>query len=277
MTTIKIADTTASDVHPNTLKLAPARLFVFLQGAADPATRALLAPFGWSEQRQEEAWSLLNELRIATVAPAPAPDPVAEAIAACEAWQGTGLVRARAMLQIAHPEQAAFLFHDFVAGKGIAAVFNVETFLDRRQVLASGAARKASRKADHEALAVMEEIGIDKDVVKELEDLVTTVQTAAPAPAPPVVGTGIDRDEVLRRIYVWVTAWSDMARTVVTRRDQLIRLGLAKRRAPKAKKVVVATPPAPPVATPAPSPAPSPPQAPQLAQHNDIAPESRAA
>lgn len=287
MRTIQIAASAASSVTEDTLKLGPARLLTFLQGAADPAIRARFAPLGWSDQRQEEAWSLLSELKAASVIPeTPVPDPVAEAIAACEAWQATGLIRARAMLQLALPEQAAFLFHDFVAGKGMEAVLNVETFLQRRQVLEAGEGRKASRKADHEALLVIEETGVTKETLKQLHRMVETVQTVAASPAEHLLEADTRRIEVLRKIYAWITAWSDMARTVITRRDQLIRLGIAKRRSRKTKSVVVAPParpvtPTAPVAPPVATPAPAPP--PQIAlttasrEHDELAPESRAA
>lgn len=289
MVTIKIAATAASDVHVNTLQQAPARLLAFLQGAAEPAIRAQFIPLGWSEQTVEEAWSLLNELRAGNVLPVSAePDPVAAAIASCEAWQATGLIRARAMLQLTHPDQAMFLFHDFVAEKGTAAVLNVATFLQRRGALDKGTERKASRAKDHAALAVIEQTGTTRDTVKELQAMVDTVQSVSPAEAAPAVAVEAERIDVLRKIYAWVTAWSDIARTVITRRDHQIRLGIAKRRSAKAKTVVVATPPvaapAPPTAVPALPAAPAPMgAAPQLvmalAPHADDehAPESRAA
>jgi len=48
-------------------------------------------------------------------------------------------------LNLSFPKQAAFVFENFVAGKGMAAVLNVSTFLVRRHALASGAGRKATR------------------------------------------------------------------------------------------------------------------------------------
>ena len=252
MATLKIAATAASDVGEATLKLAPARLLAFLQGVADPTIGAELAPLGWSEQRLDEAWALLHELRAASViAASPATDPIVPAMAACEAWQATGLVRARAMLQLTHPEHAAFLFHDFVAGKGTEAVLNVATFLERRHALDKSADRKATRAADHEALAVIEQTGTTRQTLNELKAFVDTVQSVAPAEAAsaaPDADAGAERLATLRKIYAWITAWGEMARTAVTRRDQLIRLGLAKRRAAKAKRA-----PAPPAAPTAPA------------------------
>ena len=78
-----------------------------------------------------------------------------------------------------------------------------------------------------------------------------------------------------------------MARTVVTRRDHMIKLGIAKRRSHKAKGAVV-TPAAPPVTPVAPAPpaftpgvvTPTPitPASPEAANTTEeVAPESRAA
>ncbi|HEY8077283.1 MAG TPA: hypothetical protein VIF62_24320, partial [Labilithrix sp.] len=48
-------------------------------------------------------------------------------------------------------------------------------------------------------------------------------------------------------LHAWLQEWSETARTVLTKRDQLIRLGLAKRRRKPSEDTV--TPAAPPVAT----------------------------
>jgi hypothetical protein len=215
------------------------------------------------------------ELKASSLFAAPEPNPVAEAIAACESLQNRGLVRVRAMLQLRFPEQATFMFHDFLPGSGMAAVLNVSNFLERRGQLESGVDRKATRKVDHQALAFFDELGVTTEFVKELEGRVETAQAVVTVSTSP---TAAKRDVTLRKIHAWLTAWGEMARTVITRRDQLIRLGIAKRRAPKGKPPVVpATPAPPPVAvggvTPA---APSVATVPAVEAH-DTAPESDAA
>jgi hypothetical protein len=245
MATMKIAATAASNVSEATLKLAPGRLLTFLEAVTEPAIRAQFATLGWSDERLDEAWSLLGELKAASVVPVEAAiDPIPEAMRSCEAWQATTLVRMRALLQMSHPEQAAFLFGDIEPGKGTAAVLNAATFLERRRALDKDPRRKDTRTADHEALAMIDETLMAKASIKELEANVATVQSAGDASErltrPKRDG---QRLEALRKIHAWVTAWSEMARTVVTRRDQLIKLGIAKRRAPKSKAPVV-TPPA---------------------------------
>jgi hypothetical protein len=195
----------------------------------------------------------------------PATDPLLAAVMGCERWQATGLIRVRAMLQMTLPDQAMFMFGDFVPGKGTAAVLNVLTFLERRHALDKSAERKETRKADHEALAIIEEAGTTKETLKELQSMVDTAQSVTTPEAAGSAGEA-KRTETLRKIHVWVTAWSEMARIVITRRDQLIRLGIAKRRSQRAAAPVVTPAPVAPV-----------PVTPPAAVVNDEAPGSRAA
>lgn len=238
-----IVPTTTNDVTDATLKSGPTRLLAFLQGVANPGIRAKFAALGWSERRLEEAWALLAVVKEASVlASSAVSDPVTEAIAACEEWQSVGLVRARAMLQLSSPAQAGFMFQDLVAGKGAAAVFNVSTFLGRRQALEDAGERKANRKADHEALDVLEEAGVTAMVIKSLEGHVDTVHGVVAAPRPQRDDAEAMLLDGLRKIDAWLSAWIDMARTVITRRDQLIRLGIVKRRPRKDHAGAVAPP-----------------------------------
>ncbi len=281
MRTTRIAANTAMGLHEDTLKAGPGRLLTFLQAVAEPAIRVQFERLGWSDQRLEEAWSLLNDFKAASlVLSTPTSDPVGEAIAACEEWQAVGLVRARAMLQLSLPEQASFMFHDFEAAKGIGATLNVATFLSRWETLASGSERKSTRKADQEALVIMEDAGVTDETRQKLRALVATVQSVAAPKAKQRAEAEAKRLDVLRKIHAWLAAWSDMARTVVTRRDQLIRLGIAKRRSPRKVKTDVVVPPATPPITP---PAPVVPQVapfvrvPPVIVGDEQAPDSRAA
>ena len=148
-------------------------------------------------------------------------------------------------------------------------------------MLAHGAERKKSRKADLDALAIIEQTGTTKETLANLQAMVDTAQSVGGTTE--AATTAVDQEAMriatLRRIHAWVTAWSEMARTVLTRRDQMIRLGIAKRRPPKAKAGAtppVAVPPATPVSpvagiTPL-APAPMP-----VASLDEHGPESRAA
>jgi hypothetical protein len=291
MTTIKVTSVAAQDVHPNTLALAPARALKFLAASADPLIRKALAAVGWTDGRSEEGYELVNELKGVARTILPDNDPAQLAMARCEEIETTTLPSARAVLQMTLPEQASFMFGDFVPGKGATAVVNMMTFLERRHALENSPERKGTRKADHEALAVMTEVGVTKESVKEMQELIDQVKSAQVDDTIDDKAAAEQRIEVLQKIHAFVVGWSELARIVVTRRDQRIRLGIAKRRAKKgAAQPVDPAVPAPvvttpvvttpvvtaPVAVPAPSPAPSAPSAPLMA-HEDSGPRSRAA
>jgi hypothetical protein len=112
--------------------------------------------------------------------------------------------------------QADFLFHDYEAGNGVAAVLNVVVFLDRHEALAKSPARKATRKADHEALALITVSGTTKETLKKLQLCAARAQsTSTPADTTPEQFEE-DRlaDErhllVMRKIHAFITLWSQV-------------------------------------------------------------------
>jgi hypothetical protein len=115
----------------------------------------------------------------------------------------------------------------------MASVVSVSTFLDRLDALESGADRKASRKKDHAALAMLAERGLTTAVRKHMRDLVALVREGA-APATPDTGTAKQQRDDLVALRAWYLDWAETARTAITRRDHLIRLGLAKRKPTRA-------------------------------------------
>ncbi len=242
MKTIKIASSVAKDVQQVTLRRAPGRLLRFLQAVGgNSAIATLLAPLGWGDERMQEAWTLLSELGAASRPPRTTPvqaPAMVNALLACERFQATTLVCARAMLTMTHPEQAAFLFDPFETTKGAAALLEVASFIDRFEGLVSGDDRHASKKDDQEALRVIARTGMTRDAIAALKRIVAEGKTrSAPTVSVDVVAAERTSDarrvEALRRIYVWISAWSEMARTVVKRRDQQIALGLARHRPTK--------------------------------------------
>jgi hypothetical protein len=232
----------------------------------DPDISTALARRGFSAERQAEGWALLHGAG-QRAQPDPRPSKAKEAMARCEAFQAADLVCVRALVEIGHPEQAGFLFDGLELSHPAAAVYNVGVFLTRLHALHDAAARKETRAADHQALAVVEQTGVTRKLRKELEQAVAEVQQTTTARPDEEVARATaaeaERLDALRRIHVWLGSWSDVARTVLTRRDHLIRLGLAARRT-SAK----GQPPAPPPLAPqrgAPTPA------------EELAPPSRAA
>lgn len=217
---------------------------------------------GFSADDMKQGWSLVLTACSAptvNVTSASTTGPVVEATQKLEEWQSAMLPRAQAALHRLHPEQEAFIFDNLISGQN-AAVVNVALFLDRCDALQNAPERKSTRKADHAALATLGSRGINEAARKQGEHLVHVIEsTPAPIPTDTSDLPPDARTEALTELHAWVQDWSGCARTVIARRDQLIRLGIGKRRArssaaPVTTPPVAATPVAPveqPVALPA--------------------------
>ncbi|HEY1959247.1 MAG TPA: hypothetical protein VGH28_26715, partial [Polyangiaceae bacterium] len=248
----------------STAELAVPRAMKLLRTlGTDSVVLAAMKQTGFDIDDMKQGWSLVLKACSAPTVDAkfaPHTGPVADATQKIEAWQSTMFLRAHAALRRLHPAQDTFLFENLATGTGVAAVVAVSMFLERLDALESSADRKASRKADHAALATLEKRGVTKDERKQIHSLVQLVETT-PAPAVVDVAPSPDvRMAALVELHAWVQDWSDCARAVITRRDQLLRLGIGKRRAR-----AVAAPAPQPEPAPQPQPAPAPPALPEPA------------
>src|SRR5205807_1567213 len=143
-----------------------------------------------------------------------------------DAWDEDGFRRIRAALERLHPDAAAFVFAGGLqASTGAEAVVGVATLLDRLDGLEDGGDRKATRKADHAALATLEQRGITKHERARLRVLVKSAQTLGHAEAPAAEAAPSDRERALGELYRWHKDWSETARSVVKKRAHLITLG----------------------------------------------------
>lgn len=227
------------------LEETPERALALLRGVGtNEAIREILQQNGYSSAEHVLGWTLLHgvsgfvETDDGTAAVSGGDKEVRAAIVELDEWDEPGFARIGAALRRLHPEQMAFVFANLEPATGAGAVLSVGTMLDRLDALEEGAERKASRKADHAALATLDKRGITKAERKRLRQLVEKAQGAPLVTAPKQdPKTEKDREkyqEDLRALRAWYVDWSETARAVIHRRDYLIRLGLAKPR--RAKK-----------------------------------------
>ena len=220
------------------------RTILFLRTvSSDAAVRAVLAGTGFTHADVEEGWRLLRAACAAD--DATGYDPVEESPsvaseAALVDFARTMMPRARAALRRLHPPQCAFLFDDLPAGAKQAAL-GAALFLDRCAELEKSPKRKKTRKEDHAALAVLAQRGLTREVMNDARGHVATLTHASPGT---IVERAPDR-EALDRLHAWLRDWSDCARTVITRRDWLSRLGIGRRRPKRARAKRATTNPAP--------------------------------
>jgi hypothetical protein len=234
---------TEVEVTIETLEDTLNRTLTFLGGVArDVSIFAALRGRGYSQKEHNEGVKLMmratgytdGEISSATFNVA-----TQDAIKTVDSWDEDGMRLVGATLRHRFPEQYKFVMGGLKASTGMAAVAGVGTLLTRLDALESGEGRKATRKADHAALAKLADRGLDADERARLRKLVNTALSVS-ADADnheKVLADDAARQaeylEALKALRVWYVEWADVARVEIKRRDRLIRLGMAS---PKRRK-----------------------------------------
>jgi len=231
-----------SDVTQQVLDRTPVRVTKFMQGTHYKPIRAMLQKGGFREKDFDQGLKLLrNALAYnkdgdeSSSVFAPMADEVADAIKELDGWDESGYRRARAALGRLHPEQCTFVFEGLTASTGMQAALGVMTFLDRLDAFESSPERKSTRKEDHAALETLATRGIDAAERARLRKLTKVVATSPDLDLDGVAEEEEKREAARQKALValraWFMDWSETARSVIPRRDYLIRLGLANRKA----------------------------------------------
>lgn len=229
-------------VGQRTLEETPARVFEFLRGLhRNAAIRKTLAEKGFDDPALQEGWVLV--LKVAGYK-APAEVEVIEDDEAnvaqrdLERWLSEALRVLRATLSRHFPDQGDFVLDGLTAADGFEAVATVATLLDRLDALESSPDRAATRDDDKRALELLAKRVLPSSERQRLRALVDKVIRAKnlPAAPPPSVSTSkkeAQHLEDLKALRAWYEEWSEIARAVISRRDWLILLGLARRKRSK--------------------------------------------
>jgi len=226
----------APTVGRETLDGTPDRALALLRGiGTSAAIRGTLEAAGYSERDHREGWTLLHAASgfHAEAVVTQEDTSVRDAIREIDSWDESGFRIVRATLTRRYPDQAASVLRGLSASTGAAAVVGVATLLDRLDELEG-----SKDKTDRAALALLGERGIDAAKRKHLRGLVTRAHAAPKAPvvdASAVTEALEEHVHALAALRAWYEEWSEIARATVTRRDYLIRLGLAKRKSNKAQ------------------------------------------
>lgn len=254
-----VADTLMAatpEVGQRTLDATINRSFTFLRGVStNSSIRSRLQSYGFTSADQQEGVQLVN-IASGFTRPSPVSDPddaIARAAIVAVDDADEGLFRIiNATLTRRFPAQAAFVLDGLSAVRGPEAVLSVGVLLDRLDALESGPARVATREQDHAALEMLAKRSITKEERTRLRGLVTVALTAKPTGDAAALEAEAERvrNEALIALRAWYREWSEVARAAVTRRDQLIRLGLANRRSPQEEAEDPEPEPATPVAKP---------------------------
>jgi hypothetical protein len=217
----------------------PGRALQFLSAIGNVrAIRAKMAAVGYGPDEHARGWELLDAVcrREVDFSALDSDDRVRRAIAELDEWDDPTLRRCQAALSRLHPEQEQFVFTNLRATPGAACVLVVETLLDRCDALERAPERACTREADHAALATLAARGL---TVEERARVRGLVDAAKRGSVPEAHETETGATPEIAQLHAWLVDWAETARTVIARRDHLIRLGLAKKRRPEKKSDAV--------------------------------------
>lgn len=107
--------------------------------------------------------------------------------------------------------------------------------LDRMNKMENGPEGKATRKEDQAALELLASRGITAELRAKLAEAVKVATSASRVEEDDQAELAAADEKYVRalgELKAWYEEWSRVARVVVKRRDHLIMLGLAQRKAP---------------------------------------------
>lgn len=220
-----------NEVSRQVLGATPARVFAFLIAISTwRSIRRTLAAHGFTKEEGQRGWVLLRRCMDLGFDEAFDPDVDSSARDASEELaQATGTIfrTCTVALDRLHPELSDFVFSGFEPASGAEAVLIIERFLDRLDELESGEDRAATRESDHAALATLAARGITPAERARMRELIRSAMNLDVALEET---NEEERVAALTELRAWFVDWASTAREHIARRDQLVRLGLAKRR-----------------------------------------------
>ncbi len=225
----------ALNVSQETLEGSPERLMKFLSAAVSPEIFVQLEGIGYTEAVHAEAWNILqSNSRVPSGGNTASSKAASAALAEVDGWDEKGFRIVRASLQHRLPKVYAFLVDGIGPETGPAALVGVSTLLDRLDALE----RPGAPAGADVALKLLERRKLTKAVRANLRDKIRvarTPETLERVSEEAVAAAAEDRLKMQIAARVFMEEWGELARTEITRRDYLIRLGLAQRqsRTPK--------------------------------------------
>jgi hypothetical protein len=202
-----------------TLEQLPERAFRFLLGVArNPAARRALERHGFDAAERRRGIVLLD--RVLTFVPEDEEDAVV-AGAADEIDHSDERILEQVRLSLTRfPAVRDRLLHGIVAGTGPDSVKAVHTLLDRVDDFERAG-------TDPEAMRHLAARGLPLAERQRLRGLVATAQSVREVTEG---GTESDYEALLVELRDWFDEWTGFARLAITRKDLLVRLGLAEQK-----------------------------------------------
>jgi hypothetical protein len=197
------------------------RIVTFVLNVRNPHIFAQLGTRGFSQATLDEGWRLTitatgSRLRFMEGAPVMVADEARDLLAALDGWENMWFPVVNATLTRHFPDLREQIFANLSQTSGSEVIFSVSTLLDRLEGVKGTAAG-----------ALLEERGFNADVRKVARDILAKLQQKQSAVLPELdPETRQEQEAALVEAWAWYREWSDIARTIIRRPGQLIRLGL---------------------------------------------------
>jgi hypothetical protein len=197
----------------------------------DPRIFAVMATRGLTQEIIDEGWSLFTVAAGAKLRYQPATGGMfssaeeAELLASLDRWENAWFPVVGAALKRHFPNVHAEVFLNLSQTEGRAVIVSVGTLLSR---LAEQAAKSDEGRA---AVALLQARGLTAEAKKPAEEILAkfrVVRESGVTEVEPV--TKQEQDKAQAEVWDWYMEWSTIARTLITRGDQLIRMGLREMR-----------------------------------------------
>lgn len=207
-----------------------ARVMQFLMTVREPRIFTQLNTRGFSDAVIEEGWRLFNLAAGAKLAYGRSgsgglpSNTTAQYLADLDRWENTWFPLVDATLKRHYPQIHAQVFHNLSQTSGNEVVVSVSTLLDRL-------AEVAQKPEGQQANALLSERGLTDDeraVARTLLDQLRRRETTVLPELDPV--TVEEQQQAALEVWAWYMEWSQIARTVITRGDTLVHMGLRRLR-----------------------------------------------
>lgn len=200
----------------------------FLVGARHPQIRMLLALRG-TDETLEEGWELFTVAsgrRLAYTHPFGAmlaEDDTKRLIQAIDDDENAWFPVVDATLTRHFPHVRDELFKNISQTQGPQVVVSVGTLLERIRELEAQPTAETTQ-----VLALLDSRGFTQRLREQMYARVEQVRRASEVTLPEIdPNSAAERDAALAKAWDWYREWRQIARTVVRRRDMLMRLGLS--------------------------------------------------
>jgi hypothetical protein len=224
------------EVSRKTLESTVERALALLRGiASEKKIREQMNKHGYSDAHQQEGWRRLS-IAAGFYQPLGAQDDndvnVRNAIAEIDAADEQIFRIASASLSRRFPAHADILLGGISAARGAASVLNLEILLDRIDKLEQATGEDAATVQGKAAVALLAERGLSASERARLRGLINVAKRSNPVDGSPTAAEESDEQYVanLQALREWYEEWSEIARALFSRRDYLIRLGMASSR-----------------------------------------------